>query len=154
MDRERRRIIHQIMRSALTSCFPFVKLKKFLVVPIPWSQPTSSHEMISLSFFQLLKNRAGNDMFVERGMQTYNNAPKQKEAQTSYVGKEVCSFAFFLASVFNQRPLHSLLIWMAIVIGTLVRRHAYCLEGLRPARSWLGLRPSVHPSGNSNLAWT
>lgn len=42
-----------------------------------------------LASFQLLKNRVGNDMYVERGMQTYNNAPKQKEVQTSFIGKEV-----------------------------------------------------------------
>ena len=42
------------------------------------------------NLIQLLKNKAGNDMYVERGMQTYNNAPKQKEVQTSFIGKEVC----------------------------------------------------------------
>ena len=49
-------------------------------------------QLLILSALQLLKNRAGNDMYVERGMQTYNNAPKQKEVQTLYVGKQV-SFA-------------------------------------------------------------
>ncbi|KAK3755597.1 hypothetical protein QZH41_017593, partial [Actinostola sp. cb2023] len=34
---------------------------------------------------ELLKNRAGNDMFVERGMQTFNDAPKSKEVQTTKV---------------------------------------------------------------------
>ncbi|XP_031569153.1 WD repeat-containing protein 78-like isoform X2 [Actinia tenebrosa] len=34
---------------------------------------------------ELLKNRAGNDMYVERGMQTFNDAPKSKEVQTSKV---------------------------------------------------------------------
>ncbi|XP_048581208.1 dynein axonemal intermediate chain 4-like isoform X2 [Nematostella vectensis] len=32
---------------------------------------------------ELLKTRAGNDMYVERGMQTFNDAPKSKEVQTS-----------------------------------------------------------------------
>ena len=48
--------------------------------------------LFMIGFVQLLKNRVGNDMYVERGMQTYNNAPKQKEVQTSYIGKEVCFF--------------------------------------------------------------
>eukprot|EP00794_Sanderia_malayensis_P008014 gene8013-8873_t len=37
---------------------------------------------------ELMKNRAGNDMYIERGMQTYNNAPKHKELQTIPVGKQ------------------------------------------------------------------
>lgn len=37
---------------------------------------------------ELLKNRAGNDTFVQRGMQTYNNAPKHKELQTIPVQKQ------------------------------------------------------------------
>ncbi|XP_065069887.1 dynein axonemal intermediate chain 4-like isoform X2 [Rhopilema esculentum] len=44
--------------------------------------------MRNKKYEELLKNRAGNDMYVERGMQTYNNAPKQKEVQTVYVGKQ------------------------------------------------------------------
>jgi len=39
-------------------------------------------------YHEMLKNRAGNDMYVDRGMQTYNDAPKQKEVQTTFIGKE------------------------------------------------------------------
>ena len=43
---------------------------------------------------QMLKNRAGNDMYVHRGMQTYNNAPKHKELQTNAVGTKVTEIVF------------------------------------------------------------
>jgi WD40 repeat protein len=38
------------------------------------------------AYEKLLENRPGNDMFVERSMQTYNDAPKNKEVQTENVG--------------------------------------------------------------------
>ena len=37
-----------------------------------------------------LKTRPGNDGFVERGMQTFNNEPKHKELQTAPVVQNVC----------------------------------------------------------------
>ena len=36
-------------------------------------------------FLQLLKNRVGNDSYVERGMQTFNNGKKSKEIQSTKV---------------------------------------------------------------------
>lgn len=38
---------------------------------------------------KVLKTRAGNDIFVERGMQTFNNEVKNKEIQTLPILKSV-----------------------------------------------------------------
>lgn len=38
---------------------------------------------------KVLKTRAGNDIFVERGMQTFNNDVKNKEIQTLPILKSV-----------------------------------------------------------------
>ena len=40
-------------------------------------------------FCQALRTRPGNDGFVERGMQTFNNEPKNKEIQTVPVTQNV-----------------------------------------------------------------
>ena len=40
---------------------------------------------------KLLKTRAGNDSFVERSMQTFNDEPKNKEIQTTAVNQNVSS---------------------------------------------------------------
>ena len=39
---------------------------------------------------QLCKSRPGNDRYTERGMQTFNEAPKSKHVQTEQVVKRVC----------------------------------------------------------------
>ena len=36
--------------------------------------------------FQLIKTRVGNDRYVERGMNTFNNPPKLKGIQTTRIG--------------------------------------------------------------------
>lgn len=41
--------------------------------------------VIVFLFLQLLKNRLGNDSYVERGMQTFNNGKKSKEIQSTKV---------------------------------------------------------------------
>ena len=41
--------------------------------------------LIVFLFLQLLKNRVGNDSYVERGMQTFNNGKKSKEIQSTKV---------------------------------------------------------------------
>lgn len=43
---------------------------------------------------KLLKNRVGNDSYVERGMQTFNNGQKSKEVQSSKVELHVSLFGY------------------------------------------------------------
>ncbi|XP_065673190.1 dynein axonemal intermediate chain 4-like [Hydra vulgaris] len=50
-------------------------------VAVPLEESVNLKNRIEL-YDQLCKNRVGNDMYVERGMQTYNDAYKTKETQT------------------------------------------------------------------------
>ena len=77
---------HSIIITCFHSTQNLLQLMSFLSV----STLFSGCCIVYFYFIQLLKNKAGNDMYVERGMQTYNNAPKQKDVQTSFIGKEVC----------------------------------------------------------------
>lgn len=46
--------------------------------------------LISLiSFFQLQKNKVGNDQYMERGMNTFNEPPKVKVVQTTKITHSV-----------------------------------------------------------------
>ena len=51
-----------------------------------WS--TSCADLCTL-VFQLCKSRAGNDLYAERGMNTFNEAPKLKAIQTTKIGYAV-----------------------------------------------------------------
>ena len=44
---------------------------------------------MSALVFQLCKSRAGNDLYAERGMNTFNEAPKLKAIQTTKIGYAV-----------------------------------------------------------------
>lgn len=73
--------------SLLLSSYPRCSLGLFV------NNPLSLYFVVILSFpMQLLKNRVGNDSYVERGMQTFNNGQKSKEIQSSKVELHVRNF--------------------------------------------------------------
>jgi hypothetical protein len=50
---------------------------------------THTHSPLPPSFSQILKERAGNDRYTERGMQTINYSAKAKQIQTEPIKKIV-----------------------------------------------------------------
>ena len=75
---------------------------------------------VALLFCQLVKDHIGNDRYVERSMNTFNNAPKLKYVQTNKISHNVSKAYRFLwhiaklytVAIFEQFALDPLKKWV------------------------------------------
>lgn len=84
-----------------------------------WSREVCDYIIYAVTVYfplKLLKNRVGNDSYVERGMQTFNNGQKSKEVQSSKVELHVSLFGCLCSEAVLPVLFYNHLDWIDWVI--------------------------------------